>query len=63
MKNLDEATQEYYALLSTGIGLPAIVKMFDIPPYFECEYYGSGGVWTEPHVIEYIDKLLSGFTD
>ena len=48
---IEEATKEYHALLSLGIGLPVIVKMFDIPPYFECKYYGSGGIWTEPHVI------------
>ena len=60
---IEEATKEYHALLSLGIGLPVIVKMFDIPPYFECKYYGSGGIWTEPHVIAHIDELLSGLTD
>ncbi len=59
----DEAYREYYALMSTGIGLPAIVKMLNIPPQFECKYYGSGGTWTEPYVIEKIDQLLQGIED
>tara|TARA_R100001460_G_scaffold8720_5_gene21378 strand:+ start:604 stop:795 length:192 start_codon:yes stop_codon:yes gene_type:complete len=63
MKNLDEATQEYYALMSTGMGLPAIVKALNIPPMFVSRNYSCGGIYTEPYVIEQIDKLLSGLTD
>ena len=60
---IEEATQEYRALLRTGMGLPAIVKALDIPPMFVSRNYSCGGLYTEPYVIEYIDKLLSGLTD
>lgn len=60
---IQEATQEYHALLQTGMGLPAIVKALDIPPMFVSRNYSDGGIYTEPYVIEQIDKLLSGLTD
>lgn len=60
---IEEATQEYRTLLQTGMGLPAIVKALDIPPMFVSRNYSDGGLYTEPYVIEQIDKLLSGLTD
>ena len=57
---IEEATQEYRALLQTGMGLPAIVKALNIPPMFVSRNYSTGGLYTEPYVIQKIDELLQG---
>lgn len=55
---MSEAEEEYCRLLRMGLGLPAIVKMLDIPPLFVSKRYSEGGLYTEPYVIEKIGELL-----